>query len=612
MLRSLGKERVEDTLQGFSEFATLLFEKIVQQGGRISPDAVLGVLKVCANDNDYHHALSIYHTIQNYRTTNCDWQISGRDELSFLLESNAESFEDDVLAVTMEACNRAGQYGLSILCYLQSSGIVFREDVNDLDNLNMTEHLKECMPALHSKKSVFDNLISALYGLNCSNEAQNLANNDSSLQSSSLEEISSNAAWCQSYNHIFRLLVATHRIRKDQIALTKEDVYNLSLATAKMLRCTNACQQQSTGLYVYEKVVDAVQSNCESQKSFKDSFRSFFGFDNIDQSKSGKNQFLLSSDELLSGMIETEHKIGQSHPSLNTFMNMIERNESSSKNDTDRCAKLHWTLSASEAMKVFLDQNNNHEVRRIFDRLQTSARNCDSFLLVAASLVNLHKWEDIIEIYDLAVASDNISEELCIKTMNAVTQSGLNDKLRILRGLVHDIAEQRCYKVGMKSTSWVAEHYWDIKQHIGFHFTRLLMSWNDRNTAQFNEARLACQHFLSKRQQDQAIRFEAIKCIVMYLKNHENDFEPMVNSIEQINQLDSCKLVTWIMHEVANNTSDNQYEVTDILKACLQYLSKRGKENERQIFTRLLEEEINQECTDLQFAIRKYENSHKG
>lgn len=605
MLRSLGKERPEGTLEGFSEFATLMFERIVQQGGRISRDAILGVLKVCANDHDYHRALSVYHKVQGYRGDNGDWQIIDHEEQDFLLESNEQSFEDDILSATMEACNQASQYGLSMLCYLQSSGILFREDICDLDEMDMTEHLKECMPDLYSKRSVFDNLSFALNGLNCSHEAQKLANIVSSSQSSSLDETSSNVAWKQSYKHMFRLLVATHRICKDEVALTKEDVYNLSLATAKMLRCTNASQQSSAGIYVYEKVLDVVQMNCESQKSFKDSFKSFLGFDDIDQSERGKNQFLLTSDELLSGMIETEHNIGLSDTSLNMFMSLFDDNDTLPKDMTDQHTRLQWTLSSNEAMKVFLEQNRNHEVRRVFDRMQATERNSDSFLLVVASLVNLHKWEDIIEIYDLAVTSDDISEELSVITMKAVTQSGMHDKLRILRGLVHDIAKLRNYKVGMKSTSWVAEHYWDIKQQIGFHFARLLMSWNDRNTAQFNEVRLACQHFLSKRQQDQVTRFDAIKSIIMYLQKSENDFVSMINSIPQMNQLDPCIFVTWIMVEVAKKTSDDEDEVCDTLNTCLRYLSQRSVEKERQVFADLLEREMNLECSELQLAIKK-------
>ena len=50
----------------------------------------------------------------------------------------------------------------------------------------------------------------------------------------------------------------------------------------------------------------------------------------------------------------------------------------------------------------------------------------------------------------------------------------------------------------------------------------------------------------------------------------------MVKSIQESNQLDPCKLVTWIMIEVANNTSDDEDEVNDILNVCLEYLSRRG------------------------------------
>lgn len=607
MLQSLGKDMSDDPLQGFSEFATLLFERIVHQGGRISLDAIKGVLKVCANDHDYHRALSVYHTIQSYLKDDCDWQITDHDGQKFLLESNGQSVGDDVLAATMEACNQAGQYGLSILCYLQSSDIVSREDIEYLDGRDMTQHLLECRPDLHAKQFLLDKVSNALYGLNCSIEVQKLANLDLSSKYSSMEQNYSNVAWCQSYKHMFRLLVATDRICKDQVALTKKDVYNLSLATAKMLRCANACEQTSAGLYVYEKVLNVVQRNCESRRSFTDSFKSFFGFDNIDQSERDQSHFLLTSDELLSAMIESEHKIGQSNSSLTIFMDIFDPTGKSSKDlmQDGQHLTLQRTQSANEAMKVFLDQNRYHEGLRVFDRLQATDRNSDAFLLMAALLANLHKWEDIIELYDLAAGSDDISEELCIITMRAVTQSGLDDKLSILRRLVHHIAKQRNYKDGMKSTSWVAEHYWGIKQHIGFQFARLLMSWNDRNSAQLNEARLACQHFLSKRQQFQSIPFEAMKCIAIFLRSHENDFESMVKSIQESNQLDPCKLVTWIMIEVANNTSDDEDEVNDILNVCLEYLSRRGVEKEHQVFARLLEREINPQSSDLQVAIKR-------
>lgn len=592
-LRSLYECSPEQLKEGIKTTAISIYENIVIQGGTISPDAILGVLKMCGNDFDYNQALAIYQTVQEYDEYNSDWRISNPNIRNFLSQQESENrtdgiledFKDIVLAETMLVCNKSGQYGLSILCILLRSDGLFNHGAINLDDLIISEHLLRCNPDIPSKPILLNALTEALRGLQSYFDSVNFGDDDTN---DDFGHSSFNPAWFQAYLHIIRLLIASHHIRECNVELSKKDIYNISLATARMLRCLNTCNQSSVGLYVIHEVLAALQSNFVASRSMKDAFKSMLGWNTTDKTKE-RNYFLLISDELLSAMIETEYVLNCYHSTLDLFMQEIVKDKNpSSKNEGHG-----WTRSTNEAIKALHAMDKLDDVKRVYETLHPSNRNSETYLVMANSLVEVQNWEGVAELYDHASGSGYVSEELCILAMKAVAKSSLNGKLSVLRNLVHDIAEHRRSKRGMKSTTWVADHYWEIKEAIGFQFARLLMSWNDRDEAPLNETRLACQHVVLKYESGQYIPFGAMKSIISYIQLDTNDLNAVLDSIPSEKRPKSCTLVSWIIMELMRrirNDEEQKKENQEILQDCLRFLYRNDTDKDCKSFIQLLEQ----------------------
>jgi len=573
LLRSVGMRMlmtVDDTKQGFGEATLLIFNQIIEEGGRISLDAIRGVLRACENDADYQRAINVMKILQSYQENESDWKIVDGSAKNFLYDSEESSIvgqaiDDDVLATVMDTCCAVEEYGHAILCLYTSKSVGY-DSSSISQNLNsnrgnMVEKLLVQQPILRDSNRLLESTVTALTGLQCTQDAMALysecTNNPGNLGKyiplANRNQI--NAPWRESFRHMDRLLYASDAIRNSNQKLTQEDQYNISLGIALMLKCATKAGQSSAGLEVANIAISSISEHKNSKKSMKDAMKSFFGIEEeiaaIDES------FWFLSDELFAAAIaarRAKYGVQEAHDFyFNGMSTIIAKNGSRS-----------WPASTDLALALIVEQGETGRASDFFDSLESQTRTPETYAIMANGYSLEQQWDKIASLYRDAKRDAMLSERLSFLAMEAIANTVTSSKIKTLRSVIDDIAALK----GVKSGAWIVDNYWKLKKMCGFHHARMLMWWNIPSETQQMEFRLAAQHLQERKKKGLASEIDALSTLVKLangkaLENAGTTF---------IKDFHPPTLVSQALIEICGFGCDD--EISQVLLEGISYLSK--------------------------------------
>lgn len=527
ILRAIGLGlRDKDANQGFSNGATSLFHQITEEGGRISMEAIRGVLYACKNDADFEKALQVLKKLESYENAESEWIVVDEDTFNFLSQNTGLTsstrtkgiINDEIIATIMDTCNAAGEYGLTIVI-LRMAQLTERNNVFILDYCNhnsMVESLMYWQPQLGQNEALLHSTITALSGLQCYQDAHDLLSftKDEDYFSKDLKGLdvtNMNTLWYETYRNMDRLIYAADCLKRKKQNVSREDKYNLSLATALMLRCAIHSGQVSSGLEVARTVIPTFNRTAVTGNTVREKMKSFFGFN--DEDIDSDDQFWFLSDDLYAGKL-TAYRVKYGLDSaLDYYFSSIDSPNS------PKYSNQGWFKTVNVVLEMLIEKGDVEKAFIFYECMNPTDRGPGTYVAIANAYKDLEQYDKIGKVYMEAKKASLLSEKLCLCAMEAIVRGTHQGKIKILRSIVNDISDGK----GVKPGKWIVDHYWIIKRCLGFHYARLLMWWNDPNETKSLEYRLAAQHIEHQKNQSLQIETDALRCIIKLAEDQRLD-----------------------------------------------------------------------------------------
>ena len=552
------RKTFDNSSDDYSEIATEILKQIIEEDGYVSQKALVAVFRTYEASGEFDRALKLMHLIMSYRNGEMEWKIVGNSLENFMVDSviqdDIEIEKDGIpdpalLNLVLATCNAAGEFGLSLLlCRMGlANKILNMNDQSFDDKESPINTLYESQPFLSTNDETLATTMFALCGLGRQCDAISLKekvikqqkyhqegawhySNECLEYAMSLGKKQSKM-WDETYSHMNRVIFAMQCMESTGDNVSIEEKELLPLAVTKMLRTSIESGHAMAGLYLAKSAASTFTKTMQTtskSKSIKESVKSFFGLNDA-RSSTVKfsdmailNKFLSSSDDILTTTMEAYKEVGQFDDAILLFFGKWEGD--SIMRQSVRSASFHadpdnpdrkWINSCDMAIQVLLEQNRPEQAHSFFQAILPSYRSQKTYGFMANYYSKVEKWEEVARLYNDALASKQLSNEVALLAMQGVSQGKIDGKMRILRSIVDDIAPLH----GMKAGAWIFQNYWAIKRQVGYHHARLLMWWNDPATTQEQELRIALQHLEESKKTRRKLDPDVLPCIITLAGN---------------------------------------------------------------------------------------------
>jgi len=559
-----------------SRLALEFFRQSLEERLTISQDALLGVVEACERDKDWNGALSVLRIILEEEDKNRDskltpWIVESerlsifeRDQVeeNSFVSKNVLPNLGPLVASVMRNCNSSSNFGLSLFALKLYEDSLLRainkESSNDsvlppeegisgmLDKMGIKRSMQEYEEVLVAS-------MVALSGLRCHKNAMRLyeittrdsvGTHDSAAlfvyQYASLNQkrhgtpILGNP-WLSAHEHIDQLTKANLLVPKivqgnsakigDDSKMgaglqdhQREGIEEI-LARA-MNTCTNAHQPQLS-LYLLRWMEESVYSETRDTKSFWSQINrntiSAIDVDNVRYEDSVTAETILAlrwtknltiANDMFEGVLEKHAEDGL----------------------------IRWRKTIVAGLTAMVASGRGNDAVKVFEVLDGNARSTASYTAIGRHLSKVKDWKELIGLYTDATAKGYSSEELSLLAMLAVTSTKVDNRLRVLRGIVDECANN----VGLDSKQWTTTKYWQLKRTLGFYHTRLLMWWNDEERAPLDEVNLAIKEFHKETANGMRPKNDVVRAIFAGAQHHnglglefQNGYEKVPRSADQ-------------------------------------------------------------------------------
>eukprot|EP00536_Pseudo-nitzschia_multiseries_P010631 jgi/Psemu1/26583/gm1.26583_g len=323
--------------------------------------------------------------------------------------------------------------------------------------------------------------------------------------------------WTSAHRHIDRLLTAGQLVRKlgreihDEkssqggagngngngiLAGQRRNQIEEMLARA-MNSCTNA-HQPELALYMLEWMEDCVFSQQQQQQQQQ---RPPFAYTR-QAPADPLHAAGLYGDSVTAEIILARRWIRDFHGANELFEGVMEKH---AEDDLDQ-----WRKTISAGLIAMVANGRGNDAVQVFEILDRNARSTDCYTTIGRHLSKIKDWKELIDLYRDATEEGYSSEELSMLALMAVTQTKVDNRLRILRAIVDDCAAS----VGLDSKRWTMTKYWSLKRLLGFYHARLLMWWNDEQRAPLDEVNLAIKEYYKEKANGMRPKNDIVRAIV--------------------------------------------------------------------------------------------------
>lgn len=345
-------------------------------------------------------------------------------------------------------------------------------------------------------------------------------------------------------DYVVRLRAALARTMK---VCTYANQFDLSL---RLLRWVDGSTNMSTTT-IQESMYDKKQSGLKQ-------------ISNVKSQSDMAEQLLRYKDSVYAETIYAERMGGNYEMGTEMFRTLLDSKETELS---------QWKQSCSAGLEILITAGAGHDAVAIFKEMDPSAHSVRSYIVIGQFLQKEKKWDELTELYRTATEHGYMSEQLGLLAMNAVVSSTVENRMRVLRLLVNENAQN----VGLDPISWMRSRYWHVKRAIGFNYARLLMWWNDPETCHLDELNHSIIELETSISKGFAVRPEILRTILDGAKNV--DIELIESNVERWHHIPATyqgwvDLIETVLIESASSTSlsssvvHNTTFIRDVVVAC--------------------------------------------
>lgn len=186
--------------------------------------------------------------------------------------------------------------------------------------------------------------------------------------------------------------------------------------------------------------------------------------------------------------------------------------EEASKEESAAVGTSQFVQSWNLAIALLFHVGRSEEANNLYHALEDELKTPETYIETGKGLSSIQDWKGVEEVYSKAVLAHCVSEELALLTMKATTEQAADGKVPTLRAIVDEAAKID----GSSSMDWIKVRYWNLKRILGWRYARLLMWWNDPNTASEDEFLLAIERLESAKRSGVVPKNDDLRCIVRY------------------------------------------------------------------------------------------------
>jgi len=522
---------------GLSAQALGFLEQTVKDELAISDDALIGVLQACERDKDWQSSVEVFFSLLDDNNKSL-WIVPGSElripdipDMALAgaaAEKVANLSTGKVLSSVMRTCYASEQYGMALLCYLLADAsspgsLIGRRHRDSADfNLEQVGSIEQSLIPLLAEVDNSAELKTAamvsLCGLGCYEETVALYNYMENHRSGrGVQETSQDAdhiyryaqyqiqsspfvqrRWDSAHRHLHRLVKAVQAVKSRKDSLTRNQLQVIAGALAAAIRSCRFAGQPFTGIWL----LGHIRNEVSRLQSLPDDKSSIFG----GPSTSSPEHHLVFTDTLLSEHMKACQATGQGDEAIALFQSFV------NIDDPDEIGM--WLQSCCVVMRVLSQNEELDEAGQLFRRLVKTTGNMDLYLEAAQIFADAERWNDVGDVYHMAVETGYLSEQLGILALKAVKEMDMPGKLPVLRGIINDTADAS----GTNAMIWLESHYWSLNRVLGFTLTRLLMWWNDPHTSHLDELQFSIDVFEKRVQEGLRPKHAAVRIIVYHAR----------------------------------------------------------------------------------------------
>lgn len=576
---------------GGSTLALQLFQDVMQEGVTISDDALLGILKACEHDQNLEGCKAVFDCILDNASRD-DWIVPGIDLYIGDCESDqSKSLSNGTvasrwlpemskhLASVVRTCNSVSSFGTGMF-YIRRFDLVVDDSTSEVNSRNIrdpvpTTHVEHPLSHAIAQFSEWEEVmvpaVAALCGLRNYDDAIQLIDDLKNLtpinqqkfvnallvRDYAMAEMIKNGQtiignpWTSANRHIHRLTSALHDIRKTNQKLTKgekrEILKGLALA---MQSCTNA-HQPDLSLHLLSFVARDLQPHSGGGDHVRLSWK----------------DFTTIHDSLTAEII---HALGWT----NNLMEAVEIFHTILRRETSQLSQ--WRCTCSAGLLALIKFGRGTEAFEIFQEMDKTILSPDCYNEIGRHLLKIGNTTELGNVYNLALSTGNLSEDLTLMTMVAVSKSKMDNRVRVLRAIVGDNAKY----VGVSRQKWMETRYWNVKRELGFKIARILMWWNDGDTCHLDELDFALSDFNARKREGLKVRNDVLRVVVNNARIF--DLRDIPNDLSGWSHIPKTKeqwveLLLQVVQESSSSSISHDADFVDSIVAAFRHLGANAE-----------------------------------
>jgi hypothetical protein len=501
-----------------SETVLALYRSLVDSGRTVSMEALVGLVRVLEREGQWETAANFFLSLLP-RAAEKPFVVYG-DALEVPdVEQAAAASEDLIHELTlvvvpvMRACQAAHEYATALVCFsLLQAFIDASTNVNTKHNAWLSQ-LQSTVVRSSNGEDLLVAILASLCGLDMADSAcelHDLCTQDMSDWSDALElrtfaEHLPSTTPLQSHVMLTKLGQDCQRfalVRGHLSKLSTKDALLVSSALATTMDSFTTWGHPSAALFLCRWILGNDSREVTRLHAAEGIFESASP--------------LPLTDSLASALMQAYFSRGDSEMALRIF-------DSTTKKDITG----DWSQSTNVATRILFSAGAGvvDDAMHIFSENSRRTTNPDIYVTAATGLAAQGRWNEISEVYRLALTSRALSEELSLLAMQGIEESRMPEKSRLLR----NIAAEAASLTGMAPLAWIERQYHRLKGVIPFPSLRKLLWWDDATTAHLDELELVLGQWQARKTQIRptlAPQAASVRIILEAAKSLHDDFIP--------------------------------------------------------------------------------------
>lgn len=491
-----------------------IFNNAISSQYKISPDALNSMLLLCHKSKDWELSIVILQQLLYHK-------LFSIDDYDGMIPNLTNGMISCILNTCIE-CHQDSMALLSLyfiqLHYFDDIALGGKSTDGFVDNMSQwsilqaSDEILSCaLKSLYNMKqydkvvTLFDNVTTQSDGGNIDetfckskdmyNQAQKASNSHSSSSDNATNTTSIDIAWNELFIYLNELL-------------SRRNVTNQKETLSKII---NLCTELNLNSNVWYYITKwALATTLYAPKNIDDIVIPSFLQQSTNNFGTNNNDdvimdYLSSNDSLLSSMMESDRKNDSAEKAIHSYFSKMEQIDSIESSNEEI-----WKQSAFQCLISMIESNKVDKAYDFFLHMKQNEYTTQSIVSMARCLEEQERWDDIANVWRIAVDSFCLNEEIGLIALKAVSRSNVysknketdlengdhNHELTVKVSLFRMITKKMSEITNKEPMEWAKSHYWKLKKDLLQKDLHRLLNWK-YGEIKANEMQIAFVDFMN-------------------------------------------------------------------------------------------------------------------